>query len=292
MAKILITGGTGLVGTRLTKMLIEQKHEVAILSRTPKNKNEYKWNVSKDYIDDKAFLNVDYIIHLAGAGIADKNWSEKRKKLIIDSRVKTTNLLFKKVIAQKLNLKGFVSASGIGYYGAITSTKIFKETDKPGNDYLSEVCKKWEQAALQFEAKKIPVTLLRTGIVISKKGGALQKMKTPIISPLGSGKQYLPWIHIDDLCNMYISVIEQQLEGIYNAVAPEHQTSKSFSKLLANNLKRPYIKFGVPSLILQLIFGEMSVLLLKGSRISADKIIETGFKFKFPTLQNTFKNLF
>ena len=188
MARILITGGTGLVGKRLTQLLIDKNHEVLILSRNPKNENEFKWDIVKNYIDEKAFKNIDFIIHLAGAGIADERWTKKRKQVIIDSRVKTANLLFEKVNALKLELKGFISASGIGYYGAITSKTIFKETDKSGSDFLAEVCQKWEAAAHKFSKINIPITILRTGIVLAAKGGALEKMKTPVISPLGSGK--------------------------------------------------------------------------------------------------------
>lgn len=292
MARILITGGTGLVGTQLTKMLIDNNHEVFILSRNPKNDNEYKWDVNSDYIDEKALINTDYIIHLAGAGIADKRWTEKRKKIIIDSRVKTANLLFKKTDELKINLKGFISASGVGYYGAITSEIIYEESNKPGNDFLGEVCKKWEAAALQFENKKIPVTILRTGIVLSKNGGALEKMKTPIISPLGSGKQYIPWIHIDDLCLMYLHAIEGKLKGIYNAVAPEHHTIISFSKDLAKSIKRPYLGIGVPGILLKILFGKMAIILLEGSRISTKKIEKNGgYSFRFTKLLKALNNL-
>lgn len=291
MMRILITGGTGLVGKRLTKMLIDKNYEVIILSRNPKEENEFKWSVAENYIDEKALINTDYIIHLAGAGIADKRWTEGRKKTIIDSRVLTTNLLFSKINELNINLKGFISASGIGYYGSVTSDKIFEETDKVGNDFLGKVCHKWENAAHQFSTKNIPVTILRTGIVLSKKGGALEKMKTPIISPLGSGKQYIPWIHIDDLCTMYIKSIEDNLTGIFNAVAPEHHTSKSFSKALAKSIKRPFLGIGVPSFMMKLLFGEMAVLLLEGSRISAKKIEKNGYSFRFAKLSKALNNL-
>ena len=291
MARILITGGTGLVGKRLTDMLIDKNHEVVILSRNPRNDNEFKWDISSNYIDEKALINTDYIIHLAGAGIADKRWTEKRKQVIIESRVKTANLLFDKITALKINLKGFISASGIGYYGAVTSDTIFEETDNVGTDFLGDVCNKWEQAAHQFSTKKIPVTILRTGIVLAKKGGALDKMKTPIITPLGSGKQYIPWIHIDDLCNLYIAAIEDNLIGIFNAVAPEHHTSSSFSKALAKSIKRPFLGIGVPSFILQILFGEMSVILLKGSRISTKKTEKNKYSFRFSKLQKALSNL-
>ena len=291
MARILITGGTGLVGKRLTQMLIDKNHDVVILSRNPKKNNEFKWDISSNYIDEKALINTDYIIHLAGAGIADKRWTNKRKQVIIDSRVKTANLLFDKITALKTDLKGFISASGIGYYGAITSETIFEETDKVGTDFLADVCYKWEEAAHQFSTKKIPVTILRTGIVLSKKDGALDKMKTPIISPLGDGKQYIPWIHIDDLCNLYIAAIDDNLTGVYNAVAPEHHTSKSFSKALAKSIKRPYLGIGIPSFILKTLFGEMAIILLKGSKISTKKIEKNKFSFRFSKLQKALSDL-
>lgn len=291
MSKILITGGTGLVGTRLTEILLQKKHEVVILSRNPKNKNEFKWDISKNYIDKNAFKNIDYIIHLAGAGIADERWSDKRKQLIIDSRVKTANLLFETIKKHNFNIKGFISASGIGFYGAITSDKIYTENDAVANDFLGDVCQKWENAAHQFKALKIPVTILRTGIVLSKKGGALEKMKTPIISPLGSGKQYLPWIHIDDLCNMYLKAIEEDLIGIYNAVAPEHQTNTTFSKTLAKSINRPFIGINVPSFILKFLFGEMAKILLEGSRVSAKKIENNGYSFQYKTLKKALESL-
>jgi uncharacterized protein (TIGR01777 family) len=291
MAKILITGGTGLVGKRLSQMLIDQNHDVLILSRNPKNKNEYKWDVANNYIDENALLETDYIIHLAGAGIADKRWSVKRKQVIIDSRVKTANLLFKKIKEYKINLKGFISASGIGYYGAITSKTIFKETDTAGSDFLGEVCQKWENAAHQFANLNIPVTILRTGIVLAKEGGALDKMKTPIISPLGTGIQYLAWIHIDDLCEMFITSIDANLTGVFNAVAPESHTSITFSKALAKSIKRPYLGIGIPSFMLRLLFGELSVILLEGSRISAKKIEKNGYSFRFKTLKKALNNL-
>lgn len=292
MSKILITGGTGLVGKRLAEMLTATSHEVVILSRNPKNKNEFKWDITKNYIDKKVFRNVDYIVHLAGAGIADKKWTNKRKKIIIDSRVESANLLYSAVQENNITLKGFISASGIGYYGAITTDKIFEETDTYGNDYLGNVCRKWENAAQQFKTLKVPVTILRTGIVLSKNGGALEKMKTPVIAALGSGKQYMPWIHLDDLCQMYIHQIEENVNGVFNAVAPEHHTSTTFSKQLAKSVSRPYVGINVPSFMLKLAFGEMSKILLEGSRIASDKIRKHKFSFQFAELAEALNNLF
>jgi uncharacterized protein (TIGR01777 family) len=291
MAKILITGGTGLVGKRLTAMLKERNHEVRILSRSPKGVNEFKWDVSKSFIDDKALDNIDFIIHLAGAGIADKRWSNERKKVIIDSRVDTANLLFHKIKAQNISLTGFISASGSNYYGAQTSDEIFGEKEDAGTDFLGDVCQKWEAAANQFKELNIPVTILRTGVVLSKKGGALEKMKTPVISPLGAGQQYMSWIHIDDLCNVYIKAIEEDFRGVYNTVSPEHQTSNSFSKTLAKATKRPYLPIAVPGFLLKLVFGELAVILLEGSRLSSKKIEEKGFVFKYLNLKEALKSL-
>lgn len=291
MANILITGGTGLVGTRLTNLLEAKKHNVRILTRNPIKKNDFKWDVSKSYVDDKALEDIDYIIHLAGAGIADKRWTAKRKKVIIESRVETANLLFNKIKEHKITLKGFISASGSNYYGAKTTSTIFEETHKSGTDFLGDVCVKWEASANQFSKLNIPVTILRTGIVLSKKGGALEKMKTPVISPLGSGKQYMSWIHIDDLCAIYIKAVEEKFIGIYNTVAPEYQTSKSFSKTLAKVIKRPYLPIAVPGFLLKLVFGELAVILLEGSRLSSEKILKDTFVFKYPTLKEALESL-
>lgn len=291
MAKILVTGGTGLVGRRLTALLTEKNHEVRILSRNPKNENEFKWDYSKGFLDDKAIENIDYIIHLAGAGIADKCWTKERKKVILNSRVATANLIFDKIKAQNIPLKGFISASGSNYYGAQTTAKVFKESDAVGTDFLGQVCLKWEAAANQFKDLNIPVTILRTGVVLSKTGGALEKMRTPIVSPLGSGNQYMAWIHIDDLCNLYIKAIEETFVGVYNAVSPEFHTSKTFSKALAKAIKRPFLPIAVPGFLLKLVFGELAIILLHGSRLSSDKIKEKGFIFKYKELVLALKNL-
>ena len=291
MAKILVTGGTGLVGRRLTALLTEKNHEVRILSRNPKNENEFKWDYSKGFVDDKAIENIDYIIHLAGAGIADKRWTKERKEVIVNSRVATANLIFDKIKAQNIPLKGFISASGSNYYGAQTTAKVFKESDAVGTDFLGQVCIKWEAAANQFKDLNIPVTILRTGVVLSKTGGALEKMRTPIVSPLGSGNQYMAWIHIDDLCNLYIKAIEETFVGVYNAVSPEFHTSKTFSKALAKAIKRPFLPIAVPGFLLKLVFGELAIILLHGSRLSSDKIKEKGFIFKYKELALALKNL-
>ena len=291
MVTILITGGTGMVGQLLASKLSAKKYTVRILTRTPKNPNEFSWDISKNYVDENAFKDLDYIIHLAGAGIADKKWTESRKQEIIDSRTKSTALLYQKVKEHKIQLKKFISASAIGYYGAVTSQKIFTEEDKPANDFLGNVCKLWETSVLEFSKAKIPTTILRLGIILSKKGGALKKMKTPIISPIANGKQFLPWIHIEDVTDMFIFALENSFTGTYNAVAPEEQTSFSFSKLLAKKMKRPFLPIGVPTFILKLIFGELSIILTTGSRISSKKIRNAGFQFSHKELKKSLNSL-
>lgn len=292
MKKVLITGGTGLVGRHLVKKLQAQGMEVAVLSRNPTASYEYKWDIAKEYIDEKALENVTSIVHLAGAGIADKRWSTKRKQEIITSRVASIQLLFKKVNEYKVCLESFISASGIGFYGAITSSKIFTEVDSSANDFLGTVCRLWEQAVTKFQSEHCRTVILRTGVVLAKDGGALVKMKTPVISPISAGKQYMPWIHIDDLCELYLkAIVDEKMEGVYNAVAPEHQTNTSFSKAFAKSLKRAFVPIGVPAFLLRLIFGEMAIILLKGSRVSSEKIKKAGFQFRFHTLKSAFGDL-
>ena len=293
MYKILISGGTGLIGKHLQEKLLQKNHEVVILSRKPKKKNEYLWDISDNYIDENAFKGVTHIVHLAGAGIADKRWTTKRKKELIDSRVKSANLLFKKVKDLKIDLKGFIAASGIGFYGAVTTEKIYTEKDPPHNDFISKVCVDWENASNQFNQLNIPVTILRTGIVLSKKGGALPKINTPLfLAALGSGKQYMPWIHIDDLSNLYIQSIEKNnFSGIYNAVAPEHQINNNFTQTLAKVLKKITSPFNVPSFVLKIILGELAGILLKGSKISSKKTAD-NFTFLYPKLMTALKQIY
>lgn len=293
MDKILITGGSGLIGSYLQTILKENNYEVNVLSRNPKNENEFYWNISENHIDEKAFNGITHIIHLAGAGIADKRWTNKRKKELIDSRVQSANLLFKKVKEFQIPLKGFISASGIGYYGAISTNKVFEEEDTPNNDFISTICIKWEKAANQFLNLKIPVTILRTGVVLTKKRGALNKMNTPIfLSALGNGKQYLPWIHVTDLCFLYLEAIKNpDFKGVFNAVAPEHQTNETFTQVLGKALKKPILPMNAPSFILKTALGEMAYILLNGSRISFQKTIKF-YNFKFPSLKSALNNIY
>lgn len=293
MATILITGGTGLIGKQLTQLLQKKGHKVTILSRTKSNKkNFFQWNIATNFIEEKAITTADYIIHLAGANIGAKRWTTKRKEQIIDSRVNPTLLLHKKIQELNPNLKAFIAASGIGYYGAITSHTIFKEDDNPHNDFLSKVCQLWEKASLQFQTSKIRTVIFRTGVVYSKKGGAFSKIISPIKkgfgAALGNGKQYMPWIHINDLCKMYLLAIEnKELQGIYNAVSPEYITNKQLTKCVAQKLNKKVWLPNVPAFVLKLALGEMADLILYGSRVSVNKIKNIGFTFQFKNINKS-----
>lgn len=295
MFKVVITGGSGLVGKMLCKLLISKGYSVSLISRTKKSNSlydVYSWSEL-----DFALQNANYIIHLAGAGIVDKPWTTERKKEIVDSRVETANKIFNIVQEKKYPIEAFISASAIGYYGMITSDKIFLEEDEYANDFLGNTCKLWEDAATKFSSLGIRSVKLRTGIVLSKEGGALHKIAKPIQfnigAALGSGKQFLPWIHIEDLCNMYLHAIENEtLNGAYNAVASEHIDNNKFTKLVAHYLNKLLWLPNIPAFLLKIILGKRANLLLEGSRISNEKILKTNFQFKYPTINLCFENLF
>ena len=299
MAKVLITGGTGLIGRQLSKSLADKGYEVIFLSRSKKSHSDspiFIWDWNKDYIEEGALDQVDYIIHLAGANIADKRWSKHRKEQIIHSRVRSAQLLFSEIKKKDIKFKAYISASAVGYYGAITSDKIFRETDPAANDFLGRTCADWEVSSDDFKELGIRTVKLRTAVVLSGVGGALAKMSTPIKfgigSAIGTGKQYMPWIHIDDICGIYLKAIEdQQMHGAYNAAAPEQLTNAELTRSLAHHLKRLLWLPNIPAFIMQLIFGKLSDVLLKGSRVSSEKLVSSGYKFQYPKLDAALINL-
>lgn len=294
---ILITGAGGLIARELAKML-EKDYTVRFLTRKKKHSNEFEWNIKEKTIDDTAFEGVSHIIHLAGANISEKRWTDERKKELISSRVDSANLIVKTLQEKKIKLKSFISASGINYYGTKTTDTIFTENDGPGNDFLSEVVVLWERAADQFKEQDLAerVVKIRTAVVLSEKDGALKKMlptiQMGIGSPLGSGKQYMPWIHIDDICSIYEFALKNpDVDGAFNAVSPQHTTNENLTKKIAEVLKKPLFMPNVPGFVLKLIFGELADALLEGSRASAEKIQKAGFQFKFPDLKNALEDL-
>lgn len=292
--KVLLSGGSGLVGSHLRGMLEERGYEVHVLtrSRNPGQKQR-NWSREKGAGGLASLETYDYIVHLAGAGIFDKRWTGQRKKLIRDSRIDTAGLLFDAVKQNSQKPRAFISASAVGYYGAVNSQHEFSENDHPAADFLGETCMLWEASAARFETIGVRTVMLRTGLVLTNRGGMLGKLlpliKACMASPLGTGKQFMPWIHIDDLCGIYISAIENEaLRGAYNAVAPAAVTNKEFMRTFANVAGKSIFLPKVPAFVLRLVFGERAQLLLAGSRISAKKITDAGYRFRYTDLRAAF----
>jgi len=214
--KILITGASGLIGSRLTELLLQKGYQVSHLGRSKKTGSvpSFIWDVDKGVLDQQALEGVDTIIHLAGAGVADKRWTESRKKEILESRTKSSLLLYNTLANTNHTVKSVVSASAIGYYGFGFGEEVFTEVSQPGNDYLAQVVKEWEESVDKISSLNLRLVKLRIGIVLSDKGGALVEMAKPIRlgigAALGTGKQYLSWIHLDDLCAMFIKAVEDE----------------------------------------------------------------------------------
>jgi uncharacterized protein len=297
--KVLITGGTGLIGTQLTALLVAKGVEVTYLSRKEDLEHsvkQYKWDLAKGTIDERAFEKVDAIVHLAGSGIAEKKWTADRKKDILESRVHSSTLLYKYISKLETKPKVFIGGSAVGYYGAINSEHIFSESDKAANDFLGATCQHWEATYKNIQALGIRTVVIRTGIVLSKTGGALAKMAQPakwgIGSALGSGKQYIPWIHERDIAQIFIHVLENlNTSGVYNGAGTEHINNKMLTKLICKVLHRPFFFPAVPAFLLRALFGEMSDAFLKGSRVSNQKIKETGFQFQFESAEKALIDL-
>ncbi len=295
--KILITGASGLVGSRLTEMLLQKGYEVSHLGRTKKDGavKSYVWNVEKGEFDEQALVGIDTIVHLAGAGVADKRWNEDRKREILESRTKSSALLYETLKKGNHSVKAVVSASAIGYYGFCLDERIFHEDSKPSTDYLAQVTKQWEESVDKITSLNLRVAKLRIGIVLSDKGGALVEMAKPVRlgvgAALGTGKQYLSWIHIDDLCAMFIKAAEDdQMQGTYNAVC-DWITNKAITTLIAKVLNKPLWLPPIPGFVMKLIVGEMAVIVVNGSKVSSEKIRETGFSFQHADLEKALLHL-
>lgn len=294
---ILITGGTGLVGRALCKKLESCGHEVRVLTRSKNQKeNHYHWDVAQKQIDEKAFVNLNCIIHLAGASIS-KRWTEEYKKELFSSRIDSANFLFDICKEKNIHLKSFISASGINFYGTFTSDKILKESDGViERDFLAQLSDDWEDAADQFMPIADRVMCLRTAMVLAREDGAFPLLKKTVDfnlgSAVGSGKQWMNWIHLDDLVQMYVDSVENEvINGKINAVAEETVTNKTFMRKLAEASDKLFLPVNVPDFVLKLALGEMSSIILKGTRASNDKIQSLGFKFKYPQLQKAFQDL-
>lgn len=292
MPTVLIGGGSGLVGMHLSRLLQKHQYEVLHLSRKKDLKAvfpRYAWNIEKGSIDEEALVRADYIINLAGAGIADKRWTSSRKKLIIDSRVNSTLLL--KNTLQKIGkqVKAYLSASAVGYYGD-RGAELMEENSppKPG-DFLSDSTVQWEVAADTLQTVTERLVKIRIGIVLSAQGGALPKMMFPVKFRVGTyfgdGQMYYSWIHIDDLAQIFLQALEsEKMTGVYNAVAPNPVTNYQLNEGIAQALDVGMISVPAPAFVLRLAMGEMADVVLSSIKVSAKKIEQTEFTFQYPDL--------
>jgi uncharacterized protein (TIGR01777 family) len=304
MKNVLITGGTGLVGNRLVDALVKKGYHVTVLSRQEKQSSTLpgvvysKWDFRKDIIDQSVLEKADAVIHLAGAGVMDKSWTEAYQKEIVESRTESIKYLLQKLASFNHKVKTLVSASAIGWYGPdLKDDYAFSEEDNYDNHFLGTTCKVWEESAELAENMGIRVCKLRIGIVLSKDGGALPELMRPvkmgIAAILGSGKQMVSWIHIEDLCRMFIFALEnEKLSGSYNAVAPQPTSHKNLIFSIARILKRSFwIPVFVPSILLKCMLGKRSIELLKSTTVSSKKISAAGFTFLYPEVGQALKKL-
>jgi uncharacterized protein (TIGR01777 family) len=295
MSKILITGASGLVGTRLTQLLLENGHEVSHLGRSKKSGSipSFVWDVNAGTIDPEALNGIDVVVHLAGAGIADERWTEKRKREILESRTKSTALLVKEINKANTTVNALISGSATGYYGMKLDPQEFTEDSQPGSDFLADVVTAWEHEGDQLKNKRL--VKIRTGVVLSKNDGALREIAKPVRlgfgAPLGTGEQIVSWIHLDDLCSMFLKAVEDKsLQGAYNGVAGA-VTNRELTKAIAKTLHKPLWLPAVPGFALKLFLGELADLVLLGNNVSSRKIRQTNFSFKFDTLEKALADL-
>lgn len=295
---ILLTGGTGLIGSKLTNLLLEKGYTVSQLNRRKTKLSGVKnflWNVEQGEIDAKCLEGVDIIIHLAGEGIAEKRWTEERKRAITASRTQSIRLIYDLMKRKAHQVKRVISASAIGYYSD-RGNELMTEDSAPNRDFMARCCVDWEAAVDEGKALGLQITEFRTGVVLSDSG-ALAKMAAPIKwfvgAPLGSGRQWVPWIHLDDVVNMYLFAAEHpELEGVFNQVAPNPVTNQQITKALGKQLRRPVWPLHVPAALLKVLMGEMSTIVLGSTKVSAQKIENAGFHFKYPCLQGALEEIY
>ena len=297
---ILITGATGLVGKALTEELLNSGKQVNYLTTSPnkiETKENYKgflWNPSEGEIDVRCFHGVTAIVHLAGASIAER-WTEEYKSIIVDSRIKTAQLLCSTLKNIDHTVAHFVSASAIGAYPSSKTIEYSENFEVHNSGFLGDVVKVWEEAADLFKELNIKVSKIRIGVVLSKKGGALEKLIQPIKmyigAPLGDGEQWQSWIHLKDLARIFSYVVTHELEGIYNAVAPSPVTNKEMTKEAASVLNKPLFLPKVPAFMLKLLLGDMAVIVLESQKVSSNKIEQKGFNFKYKQVDVALQDL-
>lgn len=297
---VLITGGTGAIGRRLTQLIRQQGFNVSLLSRSAKalpDVTVYQWDVKKAQIDSQAITTADYIIHLAGEGIADSRWTDARKDGILTSRTQSTALLAKALRENKHHVQAFLGASAIGFYGGDTNDRPLIETSEGGTDFIAQVVRAWERSEDQVAALGIRTVKFRIGVVLMTDGGALPKLAQPVRlgagAPIGSGQQYISWIHLDDLCRQFITALtDETWQGVYNAVAPTPVTNETMTRTIAQVLHRPMILPNIPAFVIKLAFGEMGIVVTGGNYVLNKRIVdETSFQYQYADLTNALENL-
>ncbi|QJD95519.1 TIGR01777 family protein [Mucilaginibacter robiniae] len=296
---ILITGGSGILGQQLTQSLLNKGYQVNHLSRKLGKHPQVKtflWNVEQQQIDENCLQGIDTIVHLAGAGVADKRWTKKRKQQIIDSRTQSIRLIYQLMQRVPHQVKQVISASATGYYGD-QSDELLVESSPAAHDFLGTCCMAWEKAVDEGQQLGLSITKFRTGVVLTQQGGALPQLARPIKfgvgAALGNGRQWIPWIHIQDAVNMYLEAIEGSLlPDVYNMVAPTPATNQQLTIAVAKQLRKPLWLPNVPAFLLKLLFGKMSTVVLGSTRVSAEKVQQAGFTFTYNNLTDALKNIY
>ena len=299
--KIVLAGGTGFIGKALRESLTEKDHEVVILTRQVSRENDAgirtrfrHWNPPEGGTWENELNGAGAVINLSGESIVGKRWSVDQKKRIRESRTRTASTLVHALEKTRVKPNVFINASAVGYYGARGDETVTEET-RPGNGFLSETCQAWEREALRAESLGMRVIRLRIGIVLEKNGGALAKMLPPfqlgLGGPLGSGRQWMSWIHLKDLVGLIHFLVEKkETRGAFNATAPLPVTMKEFAETLGRALHRPAF-FPVPGFVLKILLGEASELLLTGQKVLPKHTLEAGYRFQFPQLELALKEI-
>ncbi|GAA0726373.1 TIGR01777 family oxidoreductase [Aquimarina litoralis] len=298
--KVLITGATGLVGQEIVKLCHQSNMDVQYLTTSKSkltsqhNYKGYYWNPSAGEIDLDCFKDVEVIIHLVGATVA-KRWTKSYKQEILDSRTVTTSLLIDSLQKIKHSVRQIVSASAIGIYPDSFQNYYMEDSKEVDTGFLGEVVQEWESAVLDFETLDVEVTLLRIGLVLSSKGGAFPKIVKPIKQGIGAvfgnGKQWQSWIHVEDLARLFLYAVEEEIYGLYNAVAPNPVSNHKLTHTIANRLDKKIVLPGIPRFVMKLVLGEMHVLLFGSQRVCCDKIMKSGFNFMYDNITHAVEDL-
>ncbi len=294
---ILIGGGSGLIGSRLAEMFRAQGHTVRLLTRSPKTEDQFFWNPASGEMQDGALQGVDYVINLAGAGIADKRWTTARKKELVESREQSAALLFQAMERMEQRPKAYLSASAIGYYGNSGESWMREDSAPVDQSFMVDCCQKWESAAGQLTVLGIRTVIFRIGVVLAKEGGALAEVVKPLRFGLGAyfgnGQAWWSWIHRDDVCRAFIWAIENQaVEGVFNLTAPTPVRGKELVIATAKARKHAAVFLPAPAFVLRLVLGEMSAVILNSNRVSSEKLTQAGFEFQWPELNAALSDIF